>query len=58
MNNRPNDVIATPFTRAHGDGSFVVNRVKAVHPNNVAIIAGLAVTCWLPVALSAYWLAG
>ena len=33
------------------------SRVKLVQPSNAAIIAVLALTCWIPVALSAYLLA-
>lgn len=40
------------------DAMLIASRVKLVRPFNAVIIAGLAVACWIPVAVSAYLLAG
>ncbi|WP_375272207.1 hypothetical protein [Sphingomonas sp.] len=41
-----------------GSDPMVAGRVKLIHPSNAAIIAGLALGCWAPIALSAYLLIG
>jgi hypothetical protein len=51
------DYAANQSVQFYTDPSFAASRVKMVQPVNAAVIIGLAVTCWLPLAGWAYLLA-